>query len=139
MILCFSAAIYVMLKDENSILNEIISKSTEKVIATVSEIEETENVEDIKETDEERYLKYIKPNEQFNEVKIREKKDIIRFAGDIYFSNHVSAGYDKKGIAGVIDKSIKSLIDTSDICVGNLECCITDKENDKEEKKEEKR
>lgn len=134
MILCFSAAIYVMLKDENSILNEIISKSTEKVIATVSEIEETQNVEDIKETDEERYLKYIKPNDQFNEVKIREKKDIIRFAGDIYFSNHVSAGYDKKGIAGVIDKSIKSLIDTSDICVGNLECCITDEENDKEEK-----
>ena len=133
LIVSFGLVIYYLLKDENSVLNKYINDS--KIETSIEESTEVIN-ESIKyvETNEERYLKYIKPANEFKHIDVREGVDTIRFVGDIFFSKHVRSGYDKKGIDGVIDKSIKSLIDTSDLCIGNLECCITDREEDKEEK-----
>lgn len=125
--------LYLFLRDENGVIREII-KSHQTVIATETEIYNEDDLQDYQETDEEKYLKYVKPKDDFKEVKLREKEDIIRFAGDVFFSKYVSAGYDAKGVSGVIDENIKNLIDTSDLCIANLECCITDNENDKEEK-----
>ena len=67
-----------------------------------------------------------KVNQTKGTRKNREKTDTFCFVGDVYPSKHAIRAYDEKGIDGLIDKKYKTLLDSSDLNIGNLECCITD-------------
>lgn len=66
------------------------------------------------------------PDEEFEKVGTREKKDVFCFAGDIILAEKPRIAYDKGGIDAIVDKGIRLLFNNSDFNVANLECAITD-------------
>ena len=73
-----------------------------------------------------KYEEYLQPKDNFEKISKRDKKDLFCFVGDVFFSKYVRAGYDKKGIKGVLEDSILDKLKNADISIGNLECSITD-------------
>lgn len=94
------------------------------IIAIIVYFDINKNIDiDIKKVDE------IKETEK--KVATKSVIDKITFFGDIIISDRTMKNYDENGITKILDDSMKNVIESSDLCIANLECVLTD--NDEEE------
>lgn len=75
-------------------------------------------------------------DETITEVKRKSSKivDKFIFVGDVILSERIRNCYDKGGVSEILDDEYKKLFDASDCNIGNLECAITDSEEEIEDK-----
>ncbi len=117
--------------NQNVVLDEVgVKNDFKKEDLLIDEIT-TDDIESDTETTDAKILtpeeKY-KAKDDFVKIDTREKKDTFCFVGDIFLSRRPRAAYDEKGIDGIIDSGFKKILDGSDFNIGNLECSITDDE-----------
>lgn len=147
MIVIGATIVAILLYNYNKVLIETASLVETKIEETTTMLSEESiskvnlmiepDEEEIDESllgDEERYIKYLSPKKNFIKTENREKEDVFYFAGDVFFSNHIRKSYDEGGVEAILDENFRNLFKSSDLNIANLECCITDNDENPDKK-----
>lgn len=126
--------ILTLLFESDKGLFEKIFNKNDKVLIEETYTEDNSDKTLTPEEYESKYKKYLMPNENFIHIDNREKKDVFYFAGDVFFSKNVRKAYDSDGIDGILESTYIKMFEASDLCVANLECSITDNDENPADK-----
>ena len=133
LLLLITIALTLLFESDNGFFDMLFNKEVndlEQESQVVEENIKTLTIEDY----ENEYRKYIEPKENFIHLDNREKKDVFYFAGDVFFSNNVRKAYDSDGIDGILESTYLKMFESSDLCMANLECSITDNDENPADK-----
>lgn len=126
--------ILTLLFESDKGLFEKIFNKDDKVLTEETYTEDNSDKTLTPEEYESEYKKYLMPNENFIHIDNREKKDVFYFAGDVFFSKNVRKAYDSDGIDGILESTYIKMFEASDLCIANLECSITDNDENPADK-----
>lgn len=133
LLLMTTGVLLLLFESDINLVDLLFNKENKEVVQETEVIEENEKILTIEDYENE-YRKYLEPDKNFVHVDTREKKDVFYFAGDVFFSNNVRKAYDSDGIDGVLESTYTKMFESSDLCMANLECSITDNDENPADK-----
>lgn len=133
LLLMLTTILILLFESDNKIFDILFNKGNKDIVQETQVVEENEKILTLEDYENE-YRKFLEPKKSFVHIDNREKKDVFYFAGDVFFSNNVRKAYDSDGIDGVLESTYIKMFESSDLCMANLECSITDNDENPADK-----